>query len=147
MLLNCEQPDSHTQAPVSAYCAIDTIPSVDSIVNTSTMTAMPSSTAKPTPCLLCPTPCLLCRPTARAGRRKALQVKSAAAVEAPPVAAAGRVKLGSSDLQVSGAGLSNLDLWNSPSVRHSLNDVMGRVLSWQHDLGSAKDREGSSPAA
>lgn len=46
-------------------------------------------------------------------------VRSVAAVEAPPVAAAGRVKLGSSDLEVSG-GSTDVVLVRSACFFHRL---------------------------
>ena len=48
-------------------------------------------------------PCSCHTPAVRYGRCSSMTVRSAAAVEAPPIAAAGRVKLGSSDLEVSGS--------------------------------------------
>ena len=97
---HCQRPDQHTPALVSVRLLRTTTAARLSSVHMSSMLGQPLSTATRSPFSPCPT----CRPAALPRHRQTLQVRSAAALEAPPMAAAGRVKLGGSDLQVSGMG-------------------------------------------
>lgn len=69
-----------------------------------------------------------CRQAKHVRPRNAAAAKCSAAVEAPPVAAAGRVKLGSSDLEVSGVlsgnrSLHPLTIASKPSAALRLQSV------------------------
>ena len=88
------------------------------------------------------------RSASRSRKGKTLPIKAVAEVaevEAPPMAAAGRVNLGSSDLQVSGI---DLFLFARVLLEHSRAIfVLCSVLSRHNDLGSTEHRKGGTSSA
>ena len=102
-----------------------------------TMRVRPSSSVQLASSGHISTTCLIssCRPSKHVRPRGPSTARCLAAVEAPPVAAAGRVKLGSSDLEVSGVLPRNgqCTLW--PLILRLQQHCVRRVLPWKHDVG------------
>ena len=93
-------------------------------------------------------PLLHGKSASRPRKGKALPIKAVAEVaevEAPPMAASGRVKLGSSDLQVSGADL--LLIARLLLEHFWAMFMLCSVLSRHNDLGSTEHRKGGTPSA